>query len=32
MMLRDRLEEHNLFGAIFCAPATNRNRAMVRMR
>jgi CAI-1 autoinducer synthase len=31
MVLRDRLEEHNVFGAIFCAPATSRNRAMVRL-
>ena len=30
MLLRDRLEERNVFGAIFCAPATSRNRAMVR--
>ena len=31
MVLRDRLEERGLFGAIFCAPATSRNRAMVRL-
>lgn len=31
MALRDRLEERNVFGAIFCAPATSRNRAMVRL-
>ena len=31
MVLRDRLEERNIFGAIFCAPATSRNRAMVRL-
>ncbi len=31
MVLRDRLEENNVFGAIFCAPATSRNRAMVRL-
>ena len=31
MVLRDRLEERNVFGAIFCAPATSRNRAMVRL-
>jgi CAI-1 autoinducer synthase len=30
MFLRDCLEERNIFGAIFCAPATSRNRAMVR--
>jgi CAI-1 autoinducer synthase len=31
MFLRDRLEEHDVIGAIFCAPATSRNRAMVRL-
>lgn len=31
MQLRDRLEERQVFGAIFCAPATSRNRAMVRL-
>lgn len=31
MVLRDRLEERGVFGAIFCAPATSRNRAMVRL-
>lgn len=31
MLLRDRLEERHVFGAIFCAPATSRNRAMVRL-
>lgn len=31
MALRDRLEERQLFGAVFCAPATSRNRAMVRL-
>jgi CAI-1 autoinducer synthase len=30
-MLRDHMEERNVFGAIFCAPATSRNRAMVRL-
>ncbi|MFN9209960.1 MAG: alpha-hydroxyketone-type quorum-sensing autoinducer synthase [Betaproteobacteria bacterium] len=29
--LRDTLEDHNIFGAIFCAPATSRKRAMVRL-
>ncbi len=29
--LRDRLEEHDVFGAIFGAPATSRNRSMVRL-
>lgn len=31
MKLRDRLEEHDVFGAIFCAPATSRNRSLVRL-
>ncbi len=31
MALRDRLEEHGVFGAIFCAPATSRNRSLVRL-
>ena len=31
MVLRDHLEEHQVFGAVFCAPATSRNRAMVRL-
>jgi len=31
MVLRDHLEARNIFGAIFCAPATSRNRAMVRL-
>ncbi|MDB5931592.1 MAG: aminotransferase, class [Polaromonas sp.] len=31
MALRDHLEAHQVFGAIFCAPATSRNRAMVRL-
>ncbi|NML85144.1 alpha-hydroxyketone-type quorum-sensing autoinducer synthase [Polaromonas sp.] len=31
MVLRDHLEEHHVFGAVFCAPATSRNRAMVRL-
>jgi len=31
MALRDALEERQVFGAIFCAPATSRNRAMVRL-
>ncbi|CAN5230786.1 quorum-sensing autoinducer CAI-1 synthase [soil metagenome] len=31
MVLRDHLEEGQVFGAIFCAPATSRNRAMVRL-
>lgn len=31
MRLRDLLEERGVFGAIFCAPATARNRALVRL-
>lgn len=31
MVLRDQLEAHQVFGAVFCAPATSRNRAMVRL-
>lgn len=31
MVLRDHLEDHQVFGAVFCAPATSRNRAMVRL-
>jgi CAI-1 autoinducer synthase len=31
MILRDLLEERGVFGAVFCAPATSRNRTMVRL-
>lgn len=31
MRLRDLLEARGVFGAIFCAPATGRNRALVRL-
>ena len=31
LALRDRLEERGVFGAVFCAPATSRNRSMVRL-
>jgi CAI-1 autoinducer synthase len=31
LILRDLLEERGVFGAVFCAPATSRNRAMVRL-
>ena len=31
MVLRDRFEEHDVFGAVFCAPATSRNRSMLRL-
>jgi CAI-1 autoinducer synthase len=30
-VLRDQLEKHEVFGAVFCAPATSRNRSMVRL-
>jgi len=31
LVLRDQLESHGVFGAVFFAPATSRNRAMVRL-
>ena len=31
IMLRDALEERDIFGSVFCAPATPKNRAMVRL-
>jgi CAI-1 autoinducer synthase len=31
MQLRDALEERDVIGSIFCAPATAKNRAMVRL-
>lgn len=31
MVLRDRLEERNVFSSMFCAPATSSKRAMMRM-
>jgi len=31
LALRDALEQRGVFGAVFCAPATARNRAMVRL-
>lgn len=31
LALRDQLEERGVFGAVFCAPATSRNRSMVRL-
>lgn len=31
MVLRDELEARDVIGSIFCAPATSRNRAMVRL-
>jgi len=29
--LRDALEARNVFGAVFCAPSTPRNRSLVRL-
>lgn len=29
-MLRDALEARGLFGAVFCAPATPKNRSLIR--
>ena len=31
LALRDALEQRGVFGAVFCAPATSRNRSMVRL-
>ena len=31
VQLRDALEARNVFGAVFCAPSTPRNRALVRL-
>ena len=31
MGLGDRLESQGVFGAVFCAPATSRNRSLVRL-
>jgi CAI-1 autoinducer synthase len=31
MVLRDALEERDVFGSVFCAPATPRNRSLVRL-
>jgi CAI-1 autoinducer synthase len=31
LALRDQLEDRGVFGAVFCAPATSRNRSMVRL-
>ncbi|SFC16469.1 CAI-1 autoinducer synthase [Polaromonas sp. OV174] len=31
MVLRDRLEERNVFSSMFCAPATSAKRAMMRL-
>jgi len=31
ILLRDALEERGIFGSVFCAPATPKNRSMVRL-
>lgn len=31
MVLRDALEAHGVFGSVFCAPATAKNRSLVRL-
>lgn len=31
LALRDQMEARGVFGAVFCAPATSRNRSMVRL-
>jgi CAI-1 autoinducer synthase len=31
MRLRNHLEDHGIFGAMFCAPATSKNRSMMRL-
>jgi CAI-1 autoinducer synthase len=31
IVLRDALESRGIFGSVFCAPATARNRALVRL-
>lgn len=30
-LLRDALQRHGIFGAVFCAPATPKNRALMRL-
>jgi len=30
-ILRDALEERNIFGSVFCSPATPKNRALIRL-
>ena len=30
MVLRDALERHGIFGSVFCAPATAKNRSLIR--
>jgi len=29
--LRDALEDRNIFGSVFCSPATPKNRALIRL-
>lgn len=31
IILRDALEARDIFGAVFCAPATSKNRSMIRL-
>ena len=31
ILLRDALEKRNIFGSVFCAPATPKNRAIIRL-
>lgn len=31
MVLRDALQRHGVFGAVFCSPATPKNRALMRL-
>jgi CAI-1 autoinducer synthase len=31
ILLRDALESRGIFGSVFCAPATARNRALIRL-
>lgn len=31
MVLRDQMEAQGVFGAVFCAPATSRNRSLLRL-
>jgi CAI-1 autoinducer synthase len=31
IVLRDALESHGIFGSVFCAPATAKNRALIRL-
>jgi CAI-1 autoinducer synthase len=31
IVLRDALESHDIFGSVFCAPATAKNRSLIRL-